>query len=239
MAGGCKVDFDAVARQLGYRFNDTCILVRALTHGSALAEKNAGESYQRLEFLGDRVLGLVIADMLIEAFPKADEGALARRFNALVRRETCAGIARSLDLGRHILLGPGENRSGGRQKKAILGDVCEAVIGAIFRDGGFEPARAFIDRNWRDLMMVPDRPRRYAKTKLQEWAQGHGLGLPEYEVTGQDGPDHAPVFTVRVAVEGYEPAAAQGRSRRAGEQAAAAAWLTALGLWREDEENNG
>ena len=156
MAGGCKVDFDAVARQLGYRFNDTCILVRALTHGSALAEKNAGESYQRLEFLGDRVLGLVIADMLIEAFPKADEGALARRFNALVRRETCAGIARSLDLGRHILLGPGENRSGGRQKKAILGDVCEALIGALYLDGGLAAARRFIRARWRE-MSIPAR----------------------------------------------------------------------------------
>ena len=230
MAGGCKVDFDAVARQLGYRFNDTCILVRALTHGSALAEKNAGESYQRLEFLGDRVLGLVIADMLIEAFPKADEGALARRFNALVRRETCAGIARSLDLGRHILLGPGENRSGGRQKKAILGDVCEAVIGAIFRDGGFEPARAFIDRNWRDLMMVPDRPRRDAKTKLQEWAQGRGLRLPAYREIGREGPAHQPRFTTEVVVEGEKPAAGEGPSKRAAEQAAALALLRRLGI---------
>jgi ribonuclease-3 len=234
-----KVDHDALARQLGYSFHDGSILSRALTHGSALAENHAAASYQRLEFLGDRVLGLVIADMLIEAYPKADEGALARRFNALVRRETCADVAKALDLGRHILLGAGESRSGGRQKKAILADVCEAVIAAIFRDGGFDEARAFIDRNWRDRMMIADRPRRDAKTKLQEWAQGRGLGLPLYEVVAQSGPDHAPLFTVLVTVEGLEPVAAEGRSRRAGEQAAAAACLTALGEWQEEENTNG
>lgn len=239
MAASHRVDCDALARQLGYSFKDISLLVRALTHGSALAENHIAASYQRLEFLGDRVLGLIIADMLIEAFPRADEGALARRFNALVRRETCAEVAKSLGLGRHILLGAGESRSGGRHKKAILADVCEAVIGAIFRDGGFAAAREFIDRNWRERMLVAERPRRDAKTKLQEWAQGRGLGLPLYEVVSQSGPDHAPLFTVLVTVEGLDPVAAEGRSRRAGEQAAAAACLTALGEWQEGEDANG
>lgn len=220
--------------RLGYTFIRPALLVEALTHGSAANETASGGSYQRLEFLGDRVLGLVISDMLLEAFPSADEGELARRYNALVRRETCAQVARDLDLGRDLIVGQSEEASGGRDKPALLGDACEAVIGAIYTDGGLEPVRAFIERHWRARMMAADRPRRDAKTALQEWAQGRGMPPPTYDLLERTGPDHAPSFMVRVLISGLEPATGTGRSKRDAEQSAAEALLIALGLWRGD-----
>ena len=221
---------------IGYRFSNRGHLVRALTHASAIAESHLaqGESYQRLEFLGDRVLALVIADMLLASFPSADEGELARRLTGLVRNESCAEVALDIDLGSWIRLGGGEVQSGGRRKAAILGDVCEAVIGAIFVDGGLPAAQAFIDSHWRKRMLNWTGPWRDAKTTLQEWVQGRGLAAPKYDIAERSGPDHAPHFTVEVKIEGMPVVVGSGRSRREAEQKAATSVLLAQGVWREE-----
>jgi ribonuclease-3 len=191
-------------------------------------------SYQRLEFLGDRVLALVISEMLIETFPRAAEGELAQRLTALVRNEACAEVARTLDLGEAIRLGGGEAQSGGRRKAAILGDACEALIGAVYLDGGLEPARRFVVQNWRDKMLAATSILRDAKTTLQEWAQGRGLAAPSYAIVGRSGPDHAPRFEVEVKVEGLPACRGAGSTRREAEQDAAAAALIGQGVWRAD-----
>lgn len=220
--------------RLGHRFATVTHLERALTHASAVAEAHLapGESYQRLEFLGDRVLALVIADMLLNAFPEADEGELARRLTGLVRNESCAEVAIEIDLGNWIRLGGGEVQSGGRRKAAILGDVCEAVIGALFVDGGLPAARAFIQTNWRGRMMNWSGPLRDAKTTLQEWVQGRGLPAPKYAIIERSGPDHAPRFVVEVTVDGMRALSGSGSSKREAEQKAAAAVLAAEGVWK-------
>lgn len=226
---------EALQERLGYTFRDREGLVRALTHRSAVpGDRVAHESYQRHEFLGDRVLALVIADMLFRAHPMAEEGDLARRLNSLVRRETCAEVALDLDLGEAIRLGAGERQSGGRRKEAILGDVAEAVIAAIYLDGGFEPARDFVERNWRPRMEALSGPLRDAKTMLQEWAQGRGLPTPVYEAIDRSGPDHAPEFTVRVSIAGGPGGEGRGKSKREAEQAAATSVLVREGLWRTE-----
>jgi len=223
---------DVVAERLGHVFANREGLSRALTHRSAVpGDRAAHESYQRHEFLGDRVLALVVADMLYRAHPKADEGDLARRLNQLVRRETCAEVAAELGLGEAIRLGTGERQSGGRQKEAILGDVAEAVIAAIYLDGGFEAARAFVERHWRPRMEGLSGPLRDAKTMLQEWAQGRGLPTPVYEAIDRSGPDHAPEFTVRVTVGSGPAGEGRGKSKRDAEQAAAQGVLVREGLW--------
>ncbi len=230
-------DLAALEAALGHRFTDRDLLIRALTHRSALGPHDPPEdSYQILEFLGDRVLALTIADALIAAFPEAEEGELAQRLNRLVQARTCAEIARELDLGRHLRLGEGEVQSGGRRKAAILGDVCEAIIGAIYRDGGLMPARAFIEARWRARMLDHDGPLRDAKTTLQEWAQGRGLAAPDYDVIARTGPDHAPEFTIAVHVEGYDRANGAGGSKRSAEQAAAGAFLRREGVWDDDDD---
>lgn len=211
---------------LGHVFADKTLLDRALTHISA-AKSSEGRlgSYQRLEYLGDRVLGLAVAAMLIEAFPKADEGDLSRRLAELVRAETCAEVALAAGIAPYIRLGSGEANSGGRRKTAILSDVCEAVIGAVFLDAGYGPAAALIDRLWRDRMLAPRRPLRDPKTALQEWAQGRGFPTPAYREVERSGPDHSPSFRVAVMVDGMGEAEGSGRSKRAAEQAAAQALL--------------
>ncbi|WP_237151831.1 ribonuclease III [Oryzibacter oryziterrae] len=217
---------EALEKRLQYHFKDRTGLVRALTHRSAVpGDKVAHESYQRHEFLGDRVLALVVAEMLFKANDKADEGDLARRLNQLVRRETCAEIALELDLGDVIRLGTGERQSGGRRKEAILGDVMEAVIAAIYLDGGFEVAKDFVERNWAPHMQRLPGQLRDAKTLLQEWAQGRGHAVPTYETLERTGPDHAPVFTVAVLIDGAQVGTGTGKSKREAEQAAAAAAL--------------
>jgi ribonuclease III, bacterial len=234
MTPGFRKALEAVEERIGHRFADRDELVRALTHRSFLGSDTQGtESYQRHEFLGDRVLGLVVADLLFRRFPKADEGDLARRFNMLVRRETCADVARDLDLGAAVRLGPGERQTGGRRKEAILADVAEAVIAAIWRDAGFEPARRFVEAHWGRRIDAAEGPLRDAKTTLQEWAQGRGLPAPRYEMTGRSGPDHAPEFTVRVEIEGVESADARGRNKREAEQAAAAVVLRRENIWTD------
>jgi ribonuclease-3 len=219
---------------IGYRFKDAALLEQALTHISALSgPRNRAGSYQRLEFLGDHVLGLIVSDMLFRAFPKADEGELSRRLADLVRKEACADVARAIDLGAAIRLGTSEINAGGRSRTAILADVCEALIGAIFIDGGYKAASEVIGRLWEARMRTPVRPLRDPKTILQEWAQARGLPTPAYREVERKGPDHDPEFRVTVELPDRRPAEGLGRSKRAAEQAAAAAMLTFEGVKSE------
>lgn len=233
MSGGRGNALVALQRRIGHDFRDPALLDTALTHGSALEGRVPPEaSYQRLEFLGDRVLGLIVAEMLVKAFPKAQEGELAQRFSDLVRNETCAEVALDLDLGEAIRLGGGEAQSGGRKKAAILGDVCEAVIGALYLDGGLDAARTFIETNWKERMLAWHGPLRDAKTALQEWVQGRGLPTPVYTVIERTGPDHAPSFTVEVTVDAIDAGRGEGRTKRDAEQLAAASVLRREGVWK-------
>ena len=213
--------------RLGYAFGDRAILVLALTHAGA-AKVRTG-SYQRLEFLGDRVLGLAAAAMLYAAFPDAEEGELSRRLADLVRRESCAAVTEDWGVAGHMRLGPGE-RASAALKGAILGDVCESVIGAVFLDGGLDAARALVERSFDAQMRAPSRPLRDPKTALQEWAQGRGLPAPSYAERERSGPDPAPEFVVAVTVAGHAPAAAKGPSKRIAAQPAAAAFMTREGV---------
>jgi ribonuclease-3 len=225
--------------RIGHSFAETSLLESALTHISALSGKSRASSYQRLEFLGDHVLGLAVSDMLYRAFPKADEGELSRRLADLVRRESCADVARSLELGAVIKLGTSEANAGGRVRLAILADVCEALIGAVFIDGGYPAAAAMIERLWSERMRTPARPLRDAKTVLQEWAQARGLPTPSYREVERTGPHHDPEFRVAVALPDLDPAEGIGRSKRAAEQAAAAAMLAREGVEAGVDVANG
>ncbi len=220
----------ALETTIGYRFKDADLLEKALTHISALKGQGRIGSYQRLEFLGDHVLGLAVSEMLFAAFPKAEEGELSRRLADLVRRESCAEVARAIDLGTSLRLGASEVRAGGRSRIAILADVCESLIGAVFLDGGYQAAKAFVERHWADRMRKPVRPLRDPKTVLQEWAQARGLPTPSYREVERTGPHHDPVFRVAVMLPEREPAEGRGRSKRAAEQAAAAALLEREGV---------
>jgi ribonuclease-3 len=209
--------------RLGHRFVRPDLLLRAVTHasiGTATRPDN-----QRLEFLGDRVLGLVMAEALLSADEGAREGQLAPRFNALVRKETCADVAREVGLGDVLKLGRSEMLTGGRRKEALLGDAMEAVIAAVYQDAGFEAAKALVLRLWSGRIAAVEPDARDAKTSLQEWAQGRGMPPPSYEEAGRSGPDHAPQFTVRVTVASGETAEATAGSKRVAEQAAARALL--------------
>ena len=221
---------DELEGRIGYEFADKTILERALTHVSASPKQGRGGSYQRLEFLGDHVLGLVVSDMLYRAFPKGDEGELSRRLADLVRRDTCADVARAVDLGAALRLGNSESNAGARRRTAILADVCEALIGAVFVDGGYPAAAALIERFWSERMLKPTHSLRDPKTMLQEWAQGRGLPAPAYREVERTGPHHNPVFRVAVDVAKLEPAEGVGKSKRVAEQAAAAAMLTREGV---------
>jgi ribonuclease-3 len=217
-------------KTVGYRFKDRELLERSLTHISAIAGGNRGNSYQRLEFLGDHVLGLIISDMLFRAFPRADEGELSRRLADLVRRESCADVARAIDLGAALRLGASEANAGGRLRIAILADVCEALIGAVYVDGGYPAAAKLVERLWGERMRAPVRPLRDAKTVLQEWAQARGLPTPVYREVERTGPHHSPEFRVSVTLPQREPAEGLGRSKRAAEQAAAEVLLKREGV---------
>jgi ribonuclease-3 len=228
-----KPNLDELLKKLGYRFEKPELLDEALTHVSA--PQAAGQSYQRLEFLGDRVLGLAIAELLFRTFPTAPEGELSRRLAELVRRESCAEIAIAWDVGPYLKLGAGEAHSGERRNQTILADVCEAIIGAVFLDGGYDAARALVERSFQPLLEAPRRPLRDPKSALQEWAQGRGLPPPTYSVAEQTGPDHAPKFRVTVKVKGTESEFGQGTSKRIAEQAAARSLLLREGVWTEEE----
>lgn len=216
----------------GHRFDNKALLDEALTHPSVeIAERGrARYGYQRLEFLGDRVLGLIIADMVEEAFPEEPEGALAKRHTALVRAEALAEIARRKGMGPHIRMSLGEEAGGGRDNQAILCDICEAVIGALYRDGGLNAARDFIEPNWRPMLDRVDGPPQDAKSALQEWAQGRGFPLPEYRVVDRTGPAHQPEFIIEVTVESDPPLKAQGTagSKRSAEKVAATRLLAVI-----------
>jgi ribonuclease-3 len=219
--------------RLGYTFADAELLDRALTHSSAIAPaKRVAQSYQRLEFLGDRVLGLVVADLLYRRFPKATEGDLSRSLNALVRKETCAMIAREIDLGPDINLGDSEARTGGAEKDAILGDAIEALLGAVYIDGGLAPAAQIIERLFGEHMGQSGTERADAKTTLQEWAQGRGLEPPVYEEVERRGPDHAPEFTIAVKLGAFDPLTATGPSKKLAEHKAAEAFLVREKVWQ-------
>jgi len=208
---------------LGYRFVSPERLIRAVTHSSMSSAHR--DDNQRLEFLGDRVLGLVMAEALLAADPQATEGQLAPRFNALVRRETCADVARQIDLGAVLRLGRSEMKSGGRRKEALLADAMEAVIAAVYADGGFDAARDLVLRLWAARITDVETDARDAKTALQEWAQARGETPPQYVEVGRSGPDHAPRFTIEVRTESGIVEKAVAGSKRQAEQAAAATLL--------------
>ncbi len=227
---------DGAEGVLGHAFSERGLLVEALTHPSA-NEAGAG-TYQRLEFLGDRVLGLVVSDMIYRAFPEADEGELSRRLALMVRRETCADVAREAGLGQFVQLGASEAHAAGGLRDAILADVCEAVIGALYLDGGLDAARAFVEAQWGARLRAAVPRLKDAKTTLQEWAHTRGLGTPVYREQARMGPDHEPVFTIAVSLPGLEPAAASGGSKRAAEQAAAEAMLRREGAWKDSRRDD-
>jgi ribonuclease III len=222
----------ALEKTIGHRFKDRDLLDRSLTHISG-SGGNRANSYQRLEFLGDHVLGLIISDMLFRAFPKADEGELSRRLADLVRREACADVARAIELGEAIRLGSSESNAGGRARTAILADVCESLVGAVYLDGGYDAAAKLVEKLWGERMRAPVRPLRDPKTILQEWAQARGLPTPAYREVERTGPHHDPEFRISVKLPDREPAEGIGRSKRSAEQAAAAALLKREGVKTE------
>lgn len=219
-------ELKALEDRLGHRFDAPELLVRAVTHSSMSSPTR--QDNQRLEFLGDRVLGLVMAEALLSADKGASEGQLAPRFNALVRKETCADVAREIDLGAALKLGRSEMLSGGRRKQALLGDAMEAVIAAVYQDAGFDAAKALIVRLWGERVHKVEADARDAKTSLQEWAQARRLPPPKYELVTRAGPDHAPVFTIKAVLDNGESEVATAGSKRQAEQAAAKALLTRL-----------
>jgi ribonuclease-3 len=226
-----KAIMAAIELRLGHKFADMSLLTTAFTHVSALkSSRGRSDSYQRLEFLGDHVLGLVVSDMLYRAFPKADEGELSKRLADLVRKETCIDVAKSLDLLEGIKLGAVGAGAGARLRRSVLGDICEAVIGAVYLDGGYAAAATFVERNWLERMRKPVRPLRDPKTVLQEWAQGQGLPTPVYREVERTGPHHDPRFRVAVELPGLEASEGIGGSKRAAEKAAASAMIDREGV---------
>jgi ribonuclease III len=224
------VRLDELEQRIGYAFKDRALLLEALTHASALdSGRKQRRSYDRLEFLGDRVLGLIVSERLLDEHEHEAEGELAPRFNALVNRRACARAARVADLGAAVLLSPSEETSGGRGKEAILADVCESVIAALYLDGGMAEARAFVTRFWGEAFAEVATAPRDAKTALQEWAAAQRRGL-SYVVVEQSGPEHAPHFIIEARVDGFDVARGEGSSKRDAQRAAAAAFLEARGV---------
>lgn len=219
----------ALEQRLGYRFNNQALLREAMTHGSVLGGRNRNvRSYERLEFLGDRVLGLIVAARLYKQHPEDQEDALAPRFNALVDKHACAAAARAAGLGEALILSSSEETNGGRAKEAILADVCESVIAALYLDGGMDAARDFIFEFWGDAFEDVKIAPRDAKTALQEWAASQKKGL-SYVVIDRKGPEHDPVFTIEARVDGFKPTKGEGGSKREAQRAAALAFLKARG----------
>ena len=217
-----------LCRVIGYEFDDQSLLMRALTHASVDNTTDI-ETYERLEFLGDRVLGLVVCDFLMRTYTLEDEGALSRRLSGLVDRSTLATVAKSIEMEDYIIYGAGT-----RLNESILADVIEALFGAVYRDGGLEKARPVIEELVCSLAEEVQAPPTDSKTTLQEWAQGQKLGLPVYREIRRDGPDHQPVFSVEVVVTGLDPCQANGSSKRNAEQAAAAEMLKKISASEDD-----
>ncbi len=230
--------YKELERRLGHKFKNQEWLERALTHASVRGARIVKHDNERLEFIGDRVLGLAIVEAVSQALPDAREGELARRYNGLVKGDTCAIVSRELDLGAHMILSESEDSSGGRNKSTILADAVEAVLGAVFIDAGFDVARDVVLRLWQPLLNEGGAQQIDAKSVLQEWAQGRGLSLPRYVELARDGPDHAPKFTTEVRIKGCDPATGLGRSKRQAEQAAARALLEregVVGMFNDDQ----
>jgi ribonuclease-3 len=216
--------------RIGYVFKNRAFLREAMTHGSANdGARTRRRSYDRLEFLGDRVLGLIVAERLLAEHTDEDEGEIAPRFNALVNRNACARAARAANLGAAVVLSPSEEASGGRGKSAILADICESIIAALYLDGGFDAARAFVMKYWADAFESVRSAPKDAKTVLQEWAAAKKRGL-SYVVVEQRGPEHAPHFVIDAVVEGFERARGEGASKREAQREAASAFLKARGI---------
>jgi ribonuclease-3 len=227
----------ALEARIGHKFVDSALLITAITHVSALKPSHKrADSYQRLEFLGDHVLGLVVSDMLYRAFPNADEGELSKRLADLVRKESCADVAKSLGLIDDVKLGQVGALASARLRKSVLGDICEAVIGAIFLDGGYTVAAQFVERNWTERMRKLRRPLRDPKTVLQEWAQSKRLPTPVYREIERTGPHHDPQFRVAVDLPGLAPAEGVGGNKRAAEKDAASVMIAREGVggWKND-----
>ena len=225
-----RIDLTGLEDVLGHRFADPGLLARALTHGSAASR--GARTYERLEFLGDRVLGLLVADMLDTHFQKAPEGELSRRLARLVSGETCAAVARDMQLASYLRISDSVVRGDGRATTGVLADVCESVLGAVYRDGGLEAARRVIERYWRPRLEAMSGPLRDAKTELQEWAHRRGFDTPSYLEILRSGPDHAPQFEIEVSVGKLPPVRATGRSKREAEHEAAAILLRREGVWK-------
>jgi ribonuclease-3 len=214
-------------RRVGHSFRDRELLERALTHPSVGEGARAVRHYERLEFLGDRVLNLVAAESLMDQDGEAREGVMSRRLAGLVNYQACARVGRALGLAPALRLAASAAKAGARELDSVLGDACEALIGAIYLDAGLPAARDFFRRAWAEEFARLDEPvERDPKTRLQEWAQARGLPLPAYRMVGRQGPDHAPSFTVEVLLKGYDPERAEGRSKQEAEKAAALSMLT-------------
>lgn len=216
--------YQELEAQIGHVFDNKSLLLAALTHSSTGNSLN----YERLEFLGDRVLGLVVSEILYEKFEDEKEGDLAKRLSSLVQGSWLARMAGQINLGDYIAFSEAERSSGGFENENILADVMEALIGALYLDRGLEACRDFITALWGNSFDEMDKPPQHPKTALQEWAQGQGLPLPVYKIIGQSGPDHAPIFDIRLKVEGHDELIAQGRSRQLAEKEAAKAFLAQL-----------
>lgn len=230
-----KPDLSDLEERIGHCFSDRVLLTQALTHTSVVKPPTGRhDNYQRLEFLGDRVLGLMVAHALYERFPEAKEGELSRRLAELVRKETCAGVAERWGVAPHIVFGNGVPKTANRANRSILGDVCESIIGAVFLDGGYDAARRVVARGFADAISGPAAARRDPKTALQEWIQSKGGQPPIYTLIERTGPEHAPQFRIEVAGTGLEPVEGAGASKRSAEQNAAENALRALGLRKDD-----
>jgi len=230
-SGAGQGDLGSLETALGHRFGDRMLLQAALEHSSLGGQAKSSapsERFDRLEFLGDRVVGLVVAELLLERYRDDGEGHIARRYATLVNRDSLASVARAIDLGRYLRLSPGEAQAGGGDNPAVLADAFEAVVAALYQDGGIERARAFLAERFIPLVAELSVPPQDAKTALQEWAQGRGIALPSYRTLDMSGPAHRPQIKVEVRVDGHEPETAKGPSRRAAEQAAATALLARL-----------
>ena len=226
---------DALERRIGHAFADKALLERALTHASvgegAPPGAHGPRDNERLEFLGNRVLGLLVAERLSSDYPTADEGQLSSSLHALVDKTACARVGEALGVGPALRLSPGETKTGGRRKAGVIADAVEALLAAVYLDGGLDAARAFFQRAWaEELSAPPSRTVTNPKSALQEWAQGQGRPLPTYRVANRTGSDHAPTFTVEVSVQDVQPLTAQGRSRQEAEKAAATAMLKREGV---------
>jgi ribonuclease-3 len=219
--------FEDVTIRIGYRFSDQDLLLEALTHGST--EKHRGD-YQRLEFLGDRVLGLIIAEHLYRAHPTCGEGELTAMLSGLVRGQSCAAAGDTIGLSELVIIGTGERAKGMNLNRTLLGDVMEALVAAIYLDGGFDAARAFVLKAWETLLDHPSMAVKDATTFLQEWVLARALPIPTYTTVSREGPEHEPVFVVSVQVKGKEPALGTAGSKRAAEMNAAETFLKREGI---------